>query len=131
MLIPRAELQLGVANEGSDRGRSGPSSQRTRCRFTSTAFRLRDPMGSRGRLGFAAVAVALATASPADGAIRLFHDSFDSHYRSPFGAVAAGSKVTAAARDGREADERHAAGDRERPCVDEEVAARLPHASQR
>src|SRR5437899_1081698 len=48
-------------------------------------------MGSRV---FVAVVIALLAASPANGAIRLFHDTFNSQYRSPFGAVAAGSKVT-------------------------------------
>jgi glycosidase len=48
-------------------------------------------MGSR----FAVVAVvALVAASPANAAIRLFHDTFNAQYRSPFGAVPAGSKVT-------------------------------------
>jgi glycosidase len=41
-----------------------------------------------------ALVVALVAAVPAHAGIRLFHDTFDAQYRSPFGAVAAGSKVT-------------------------------------
>src|SRR5437588_136060 len=41
-----------------------------------------------------AVIAALFAATPANAAIRLLHDTFDSRYRSPFGAVPAGSKVT-------------------------------------
>ena len=48
-------------------------------------------MGSRAVL---VAAVALVTAAPANAAIRLFHDTFNAQYRSPFGAVPAGSKVT-------------------------------------
>jgi glycosidase len=51
-------------------------------------------MGSR--LGLAlAVALSLAPAAPATAAtVKLLHDSFDTKYRIPFGAVPAGSKVT-------------------------------------
>jgi cyclomaltodextrinase / maltogenic alpha-amylase / neopullulanase len=42
----------------------------------------------------AAIAVALVFAAPANAAVRLFHDTFSAQYRSPFGAVPAGSKVT-------------------------------------
>jgi cyclomaltodextrinase len=37
--------------------------------------------------------VALFAAGPANAAVRLFHDTFNAQYRSPFGAVPAGSKV--------------------------------------
>jgi cyclomaltodextrinase / maltogenic alpha-amylase / neopullulanase len=40
------------------------------------------------------IVVALITATPANAAVRLFHDTFNAQYRSPFGAVPAGSKVT-------------------------------------
>ena len=38
--------------------------------------------------------ISLVAAVPANAAVRLFHDTFDAQYRSPFGAVPAGSKVT-------------------------------------
>ena len=50
-------------------------------------------MGSRVALALAA-ALVLVPAAPAAATPRLFHDSFDARYRSPFGAVSAGSKVT-------------------------------------
>jgi glycosidase len=51
-------------------------------------------MGSRLALAFAA-ALFLAPAAPAAAATpKLFHDSFDARYRTPFGAVPAGSKLT-------------------------------------
>src|SRR5438128_3216924 len=48
-------------------------------------------MGSRVLV---AIVVALMAAAPANAAIRLYHNTFDTHYRSPFGAVPAGAKVT-------------------------------------
>ena len=48
-------------------------------------------MGSRTLLF---VAVLFTTATPASAAVRLYHNTFQSTYRSPFGAVPAGSKVT-------------------------------------
>ena len=38
--------------------------------------------------------ISLVAAVPANAAVRLFHDTFDAHFRTPFGAVPAGSKVT-------------------------------------
>jgi len=49
-------------------------------------------MGSKKVL--LALALFLATAAPAHGAIKLLHNSFDTAYRAPFGAVAAGTRVT-------------------------------------
>jgi len=54
-------------------------------------------MGSRGRLLLCALSTLLllpASTAAAPTAIRLFHDSFDARYRSPFGAAATGSSVT-------------------------------------
>ena len=49
-------------------------------------------MGSRLAL---VLALFLAAAAPAHAAsVKLFHDSFDTRYRTPFGAVPAGTKVT-------------------------------------
>jgi glycosidase len=49
-------------------------------------------MGSRKVL--LALALFFATAAPAHAAIKLLHNSFDTAYRSPFGAVATRTKVT-------------------------------------
>ena len=51
-------------------------------------------MGSRFALAFAVAAVVAPAGSAAAATPKLFHDSFDARYRSPFGAVPAGSKVT-------------------------------------
>jgi glycosidase len=52
-------------------------------------------MGSRAGLVLVALVAGLLAAGPADAAgLKLFHDSFSTAYRSPFGAVRAGSKVT-------------------------------------
>src|SRR5919109_1152088 len=51
-------------------------------------------MGSRLALALAAAMLAVPTAPAAAASVKLFHDSFDGRYRTPFGAVPAGSKVT-------------------------------------
>ena len=51
-------------------------------------------MGSRLRLTLMCMAAALVAAPRAAAAVRLFHDSFSTAYRTPSGAVPAGSTVT-------------------------------------
>jgi glycosidase len=52
-------------------------------------------MGSRARLVRLALAAALLVPTSADAAtVKLFHDTFSTAYRTPFGAVQTGSKVT-------------------------------------
>jgi glycosidase len=51
-------------------------------------------MGSRLAFAFSAALLLAPAASGAATAPRLFHDSFDARYRTPFGAVPAGSRVT-------------------------------------
>jgi glycosidase len=52
-------------------------------------------MGLRGSLAVAALALGALAFAPAGGAaVRLFHDSFSTAYRSPAGAVPAGTAVT-------------------------------------
>src|ERR1044072_777806 len=53
-------------------------------------------MGSRGRLLLCALSTLLllpASTAAAPTAIRLFHDSFDARYRTPFGAAATGGGI--------------------------------------
>ena len=55
-------------------------------------------MPRRTLVAILAVAAAAALAQPAGAAIRLFHDSFDARYRSPFGAVPTGTPVRLSVR---------------------------------
>src|SRR5438132_9070643 len=57
--------------------------------------RLALPMGSRGQFVLLVLVAVLTVPTRADAAsLKLVHDSFSTVYRSPFGAVPAGSKVT-------------------------------------